>query len=139
MQIINSIFIILLLANAFIACENESMNIEEETEFIVVAGFTYGKYNGVWYHVSDGEKTDQAGLDRLIVKPKTGIDMYNFNYQAAGVPTLPIVSKLLAGYFILNTSGLDDPFDVAIKLWNTGDFEYIQFDAIGTFHLNAVE
>ena len=96
MKNINSILIILLVANAFIACENESMNIEEETEFIVVAGFTYGKYNGVWYHVFDGEKGDQVGFDRLVVKPKTGIDMYIYDFQVAGVPILSVVSKLLS-------------------------------------------
>ncbi len=112
------------------------MSIESETEFITVAGFTYGKYNGEWYHVSDGKKTDRASLARLITKPKSGIDMNSFNYQAAGVPTLSIVSELLAGYYILDTSGLADPFDVANKLWNTGGFDYLQFDAYGTYHRN---
>ena len=132
MQIINSIFIILFVATVFIACENESMNIVDEPEFIVVAGYTYGKYNGEWYTAFQGEKGDRIILDRLVVQPKPGIDMYNYNYQAAGVPTLPIVTEILDRFYVLDMSGLEDPFDVAIKLWDTGEFESIQFDAYGT-------
>ena len=131
MQNIKSIiFILLILITAFLSCKKESMQSESETEFITVAGFTYGKYNGEWYHVSDGEKGDRAELDRLIVKPQAGIDMYNFNYESVGVQTLSIVRELSGGYYILDTSELDDPFDAAIKLWNTGNFEYIQFSAL---------
>ena len=133
MQNIKSIiFILLILIAAFLSCKKESMQSESETEFITVAGFTYGKYNGEWYYVSDGEKTDRVILDRLVVQPKPGIDMYNYNFQASGVPTLPIVSEILATFYVLDMSGLDDPFDAAIKLWNTGNFESMQFDAYGT-------
>lgn len=131
MQSLKSMLVIFLIPIAFLSCKNQSMPIEDETEFITVAGFTYGKYNGEWYHVSDEKKGDKASLARLITKPKSDIDMNNFNYQAAGVPILSIVAVIVSEYYVLDTSGLSDPFDVARKLWDTGEFEYLQFDAYG--------
>ena len=131
MQSLKVVLMIFFIQIAFLSCKKGSMTIEDDTEFITVAGFTYGKYDGEWYNVSDGKKGDQVILARLITKPKSGIDMNNFNYQDAGVPTLSVVDVIVGEFYVLDTSELSDPFEIARKLWNTGEFEHLYFDTYG--------
>ena len=105
---------------------------EDALEYVTIGRITYGNYAGVWYTVANGRKGDEIILSRLIVRPKPGIDMNNFDFPAVGVPPLSIINVFLDDFFILDTSELSDPIDIAKKLWDTGLFESVEFDAYGT-------
>ena len=129
----NMVVIIMIIFFQFVcqSCKNGSISVEDDNEFITIAGYTYGEYDGIWYFVSDGKKGDRIILSRLVTKPKLGIDMNNYNYQAAGVPELSVIAVILDDYYVLDTSKISDPFEIAKKLWITENFENICFDAYG--------
>jgi len=126
---------ILLIGLTTIGCQKETPP-EPSPELITIAGYTYASFNGVWYTVTDGKQGDRVDLSRLIVKPKPDVDMLAFDYQSAGVPELEILAIVASEYYVLDTSQLSNPFDVARKLWDTDKFVFLQFDVIVPVHAN---
>ncbi len=127
--------LVILFALAFaIGCNKQPLSPDIEIEFKTICGFTYGKYQAQWHHVSDSKKGDPAILTRLIVRPDSGIDMNQFDYDALGLPTLEILGQTSGGYFILDVAIVEDPFLAARTLCSTDKFDYLQFDAALQVH-----
>ena len=126
---------ILLIGLTTIACQKETPP-EPSPERITIAGYTYANFNGVWYTVIDGKQGDRVDLGRLVVRPKPGVDMLTFDYQSLGIPELEILATIASEYYVLDTSQLGDPFEVAGKLWDTDKFVSLQFDVIVAVHTN---
>lgn len=120
-----------LLALAFCACKKETVATETQPETITIAGYTYEKVDGDWYHVQNGQRGDRAIIQRLIVVPKLNVNLSSFDYSSLGLPNLPFEGPIISCFYVLDMSQLENPIDAAKRLWNTGSFEYLQFDAMG--------
>jgi hypothetical protein len=108
----------------------ESNTQEPTSGMISIAGINYAQYDSVWFTVVDGRKGDLVNFAKLIVKPNSGVNMQMFDYQSIGVPNLDIIAFIANEYYVLNTSQLNDPFEVAQKMWNAGKFIYLAFDVL---------
>ena len=119
--------IVLLLLCVHTSCKKEVPS-EPQVEAITIAGVTYAQYDSVWFTVVDGKQGDRIDLAELIVKPKPSVNMSSFDYRSGGVPKLIVLRIVTGEYYVLDTSQLPDPFDVARKLWNTNKFDSLQFN-----------
>nr|MBC8174355.1 S8 family serine peptidase [Candidatus Neomarinimicrobiota bacterium] len=91
----------------------------------------YKDEGGKWYNYYLGQKCDEIVPERMIIRKKnqstpTDDDFYALNLS--GISVEP--NALLGNYYIIEIDPDKDPFTIALVLYQSEVFEYIEFDAI---------
>lgn len=120
-----------IFALAISACKKETVATEPQPETITIAGYTYQNINGEWYYVQNGQRGDRAIMQRLIVVPNPNVNLSTFDFNSLNLPDLPFEGPIIGRFYVLDMSQLENPIDAAKRLWDTGSFESLQFDAMG--------
>lgn len=97
-------------------------------QIVTCAAFTYACYNGVWYTYFDGVKGDRLDLNHITARLIGGADLNNFSFSAVGLPELTVNRVVADNFYELDVTEGCDPFHIAQTLWDSGEFELIQFN-----------
>jgi subtilisin family serine protease len=87
-----------------------------------------------WYNYSSGKRGDVIVPDRLIVRMtnrERPVTADFTNLSISGVNVMP--RRLLADYYVIEIDPSEDPFSIAQTLFQSSAFEYVEFDALGTY------
>ncbi len=94
----------------------------------------YRLENSKWYNYSTSIKGDQIIPERLIVKlvNKKKPTLKDFNkLNLSEIIIDP--NRIFGDYYVVEIKKGIDPFDVAKKLHESKDFDYVEFDALGEY------
>lgn len=94
----------------------------------------YKQEGSKWFNYSTGERGDQMVPNRMIIRKlnrskPTPLDFNTLNLQGITIKQ----TKLFGSYFIIEVGSDKDPFSVAVSIYESEIFDYIEFDAIGTY------
>jgi len=87
-----------------------------------------------WFNYSSGRKGDTIVPNRLIVRMASREKPEPFHFNNLGISEVNVVSRrLLADYYIIEINSNLNPFEVAETLFRSSYFDYVEFDALGSY------
>ncbi|MBU1063228.1 S8 family serine peptidase [bacterium] len=87
-----------------------------------------------WFNYSSGIKGDIIVPDRLIVRLASREKPVTSDFKNLGISGVNVISRRLLGdYYVLEIAPNVDPFNVVQTLFQSAVFEYVEFDALGTY------
>ncbi len=90
--------------------------------------------NSEWFNYSTGTMGDVIVPHRLIVRLASRERPTLEDFTDLGVSSVDIISRrILADYYVIEVEPNADPFNVAQTLFQSSEFGYVEFDALGTY------
>lgn len=87
-----------------------------------------------WFNYSSGRKGDIIVPSRLIVRLTSKEKPELIHFKNLGISEVNAISKRLLGdYYIIEISSNLNPFEIAETLFRSSEFNYVEFDAIGSY------
>lgn len=93
--------------------------------------------NSKWFNYSSGSKGDRIIPERLIVRLSNNKKPVLSDFTKLGITTNIEIScrRILGNYYVIEIDSNGNPFQIAQTLYNSNDFQYVEFDALGSYAL----
>ena len=90
--------------------------------------------NSKWFNYSSGSKGDKIIPERLIVRLSNKRKPVLSEFTKLGITDIEISPRrILGNYYVIEIDSDGNPFEIAQKLYDSNDFEYVEFDALGNY------
>ena len=94
----------------------------------------YKQEGGKWYIYNNGVKCDRIVPNRLIVRKKSKEKPKKSDFEKLNITGAQIKDKrYIGGFYVLNIDESKNPFEIAEKIYQSADYNYLEFDTYVSF------
>ncbi|KAA3610662.1 MAG: hypothetical protein DWQ05_21840 [Calditrichaeota bacterium] len=111
----------------------EWLNAQDKLFKLDTKEYRFNENDQKWYTYFQNRFGDQILLNRVIVRFTDRRKIEDFEFTKYGIYDVNLISKrFLSGFYVLKVSQSSDPFLVAQQLLDSGQFDVLEFDALGS-------